>query len=53
MPRHAQVLSDPESDDEGPGDKEPEEAVSETSESESDEEEIVYESEVDGALEEV
>lgn len=48
MPRHAIVLSDPESDDEGPGDKEPEEAVSEDErESESDEEEIVYESDVD------
>lgn len=48
MPRHAQVLSDSESDDEGPGDKEPEEAVSEDErEGEGDDEEIVYESDVD------
>ena len=50
MPRHAVIMSDPESDDEGPGDKEPEEAVSED-ESDSDEEEIVYESDVDSLYE--
>ena len=47
MPRTQIVLSDSESDDEGPDDQEPNQVASDEEESESDEEEIVYEDDED------